>query len=634
MLLKLKRKWMSWRRSWVAIVLSFVSVLWINAAQSQPVPPKPVLTKQATNTAPPQPMTEAERADLKDPLFQLVLKDHADVKTVAQINQFLKPAGQDVFVVDERVADTAPKVNGTPASRRAVITPNGTTNQMLLDQNVFFSTFFNSEQFNTGNFIEAMGWDDTQSRFNYYKFDQSGGESTPSWKFRGSSKDADILPAASRQNTCMQCHINGGTVMKELFLPWNNWNSFSAPTNYLTKGTGNWPIAQPANSPLKDLGGAQQLEGAAILPTIIRQNERRINALRSADRQTITDARRLLKPLFVTTEFNIISSSTLSPLHPFNKPSNSPGDLISVPTSFFLNSSLIQNELGVTASFFDFDRISTADYAHLVRQTKTSLGGAQPGDSNFAWFVPEASFMDTDWVSQLIQKEIVPRQFVAAALAVDLENPVLSRDRAKLWDAKIIPAQFKTGAQNDLVAQTIKNLQALQPANGTPEATFLQLLRSPDAVAALQDRVNQYVAREAQRLDLNKGATKKTRSDEWIRLYKLMLQRREAIANDPVQKSLNERGTLLFAKGDISVAVTPLPSSTTPPPARPTLRQGDRGDNVTFLQQRLKALGFFNSVVDGDFGPLTRTAVIAMQRRSNLTADGVVGPRSWAVLQP
>jgi hypothetical protein len=631
MLMKLKR--ITWRRSWVAIVIGFFAVLWINAAQSQPAP-QTVLTKQSTNTAPPQPMTEAERAELKDPLFLLVLKDHANVKSIAEINQFLKPAGQEVFVVDERIADAAPKPGGTLASRRAVVTPNGTTNQMQLDQNVFFSIFFNSEQFNTGNFIEAMGWDDSQSRFNYYKFDQSGGETAPSWKFRGSSKDADILPAASRQNTCMQCHINGSTVMKELLLPWNNWHSFSAPTTYLTKGNGNWAIAQPANSPLKDLAGAQQLESAAIFPTITRFNERQINALRSADRQTVTDARRLLKPLFVTTEFNIISSATLSPLHPFGKPSSGTGNVISVPSSFFLNSSLIQNELGVTANFFEFADLSTADYAHLVRQTKTALGGTQPGDNNFAWFVPEASFADTDWVSQLIQKEIVPRQFVAAALAVDLENPVFSRDRAKLWDAKVIPAQFKTGAQNDLVAQTIRNLQALQPANGTPEATFLQFLRSPNAVAALQDRVNQYVNREGQRLDLNKGATKKTRSDEWIRLYKLMLQRRDAVNSDPILRSLNERGNLLFAKGDVTAAVTPLPSSTTPPPARPTLRLGDRGDNVVFLQQRLKALGFFNSVIDGDFGPLTRTAVIAMQRRSNLTADGIVGPRSWAVLQP
>jgi hypothetical protein len=431
----------------------------------------------------------------------------------------------------------------------------------------------------------------------------------------------------------MQCHINGSTVMKELLLPWNNWNSFSAPTNYLTKGTGNWAIAQAANSPLKDLAGAQVLESAAIFPTITRQNERRINALKSADGQSITDAKRLLKSLFVTTEFNIISDATLSPLHPFNKSPGSSGNDILVPRSFFFNSNLIQDELGLSANFFEFATLSTADYAHLVKQTKTSLGGTQPGDNNFAWFVPEASFVDTDLISQLIQKNIVPRQFVAAALAVDLENPVLSSDRAKLWDARIIPAQFKTGAQNDLVAQTIRNLQALQPANGTPEATFLQLLRSPDAVAALQTRLNQYVNREAQRLDLNKGATKKTRSDEWIRLYKLMLQRREAIANDPLLKSLNERGTLLFAKGDLTAAVSPLPSSTTPPPARPTLRMGDRGDNVVFLQQRLKALGFFNGVVDGDFGPMTRAAVIAMQRRSNLTADGIVGPRSWAILQ-
>ncbi|MFO0593780.1 MAG: peptidoglycan-binding protein [Myxococcaceae bacterium] len=65
--------------------------------------------------------------------------------------------------------------------------------------------------------------------------------------------------------------------------------------------------------------------------------------------------------------------------------------------------------------------------------------------------------------------------------------------------------------------------------------------------------------------------------------------------------------------------------------SQPVLRQGARGAAVTSLQQKLRANGF-NVSVDGDFGPNTAAAVRAFQQRRGLTADGVVGPRTWAAL--
>ncbi len=56
-----------------------------------------------------------------------------------------------------------------------------------------------------------------------------------------------------------------------------------------------------------------------------------------------------------------------------------------------------------------------------------------------------------------------------------------------------------------------------------------------------------------------------------------------------------------------------------------SLRKGDRGGAVRTLQTWLCALGHPVSV-DGAFGPETHAAVIAFQRRMNLTADGIVGP--------
>lgn len=61
-------------------------------------------------------------------------------------------------------------------------------------------------------------------------------------------------------------------------------------------------------------------------------------------------------------------------------------------------------------------------------------------------------------------------------------------------------------------------------------------------------------------------------------------------------------------------------------PPRPTLRQGARGEDVKFLQTKLGLRA------DGIFGTLTRIAVVALQNKRNLVADGIVGPQTWEVI--
>lgn len=56
------------------------------------------------------------------------------------------------------------------------------------------------------------------------------------------------------------------------------------------------------------------------------------------------------------------------------------------------------------------------------------------------------------------------------------------------------------------------------------------------------------------------------------------------------------------------------------------LQQGIKGDNVKQLQTLL------GITADGDFGPLTKQAVIAFQQKNGLTPDGIVGPQTQAKL--
>ena len=62
------------------------------------------------------------------------------------------------------------------------------------------------------------------------------------------------------------------------------------------------------------------------------------------------------------------------------------------------------------------------------------------------------------------------------------------------------------------------------------------------------------------------------------------------------------------------------------------VRSGSKGSSVVSVQKELKAAGISPGPIDGDFGKKTRAAVVAYQRKHHLTADGVVGAKTWSAL--
>jgi peptidoglycan hydrolase-like protein with peptidoglycan-binding domain len=75
----------------------------------------------------------------------------------------------------------------------------------------------------------------------------------------------------------------------------------------------------------------------------------------------------------------------------------------------------------------------------------------------------------------------------------------------------------------------------------------------------------------------------------------------------------------------------------------PTLRQGDRGRNVTLLQRILVDNGFLGAagvrlgnpsgaIVDGAFGSITASAVRDLQQRYKIAVTGQVNPQTWEVI--
>ena len=71
------------------------------------------------------------------------------------------------------------------------------------------------------------------------------------------------------------------------------------------------------------------------------------------------------------------------------------------------------------------------------------------------------------------------------------------------------------------------------------------------------------------------------------------------------------------------------------PDAHPTLRKGDKGEDVKKLQTLLAGRGYDLGKwgIDGDFGSATEKAVKAFQKDAGLTADGIAGPKTFEALE-
>lgn len=69
---------------------------------------------------------------------------------------------------------------------------------------------------------------------------------------------------------------------------------------------------------------------------------------------------------------------------------------------------------------------------------------------------------------------------------------------------------------------------------------------------------------------------------------------------------------------------------------RSTIKMGSKGADVTYLQTRLTAKGYLVGKIDGDFGVLTKNAVLEFQREAFPDEpkewDGIVGQKTWSKL--
>ncbi|MGH0297811.1 peptidoglycan-binding domain-containing protein [Sinorhizobium meliloti] len=59
---------------------------------------------------------------------------------------------------------------------------------------------------------------------------------------------------------------------------------------------------------------------------------------------------------------------------------------------------------------------------------------------------------------------------------------------------------------------------------------------------------------------------------------------------------------------------------------KPRLKRGARGEDVRIVQRKVAV------EEDGKYGPGTEAAVRAFQRVCDIVGDGIVGPKTWALI--
>lgn len=337
----------------------------------------------------------------------------------------------------------------------------------------------------TDAFLQVVGWDPAAGAYQFY--DRRYG----AWIWAGSSWEA--LDPACRGKGPFDSHVNGSLNMKELRVPWLHWHSMSAgirdevlsPTDPLRAD----PLWQARES-------AHLLEQDVIRPGIERWQETRFAACVKQDR--LTRLPEFMRQVLGTSTVNVTSSAVVSA-------TITAAQRVPLPLGLFLDGALL-DELDLDPGITTLPAVSGAAYLHCLKKYEMVITDGTfrfPGDTHFAFPVPEASFEDSLVLRSLRDAGILPDKLAASLLMVDFPNPVFSPRRTAL--IRYVPESATVGSASDFPARFVDAVR--RAADGLPpdsgERQFLANWQEPDTAwrAAFERRLADYFAALAPMMD-------------------------------------------------------------------------------------------------------------------------------------
>ncbi|MDX2591953.1 hypothetical protein PV343_06680 [Streptomyces sp. WI03-4A] len=395
-----------------------------------------------------RPVSDEELAALGDPMAVEFFRVGTFPTTVQELLSKLPPtaaASRKVYLVSES-GQIPPDAIGERDMRFAITTAVGGSQVDLL-----VSTQAGGDP--RQGFLQVAAWDPGARVFNFYARFES------SWVWAGHSWHA--LEPDTRGKGCFDSHVNGSAVMKELRIPWINWQSERAV------------IRLAEDDPLRHDQLYQQVIGAERLELTVRSLITRWTAARLAAvtaNGVVDHPDRLLRHLFTSTTVNLTSTDRQSSTITADSPD------LTLPVGFWLNQDVLFDDLRLSTQAAP-PRAQAARYlAGLTRfdfrLEEKSSGFSQPGDTFFAFVVPEAAHEDNEVVRQMVRKGLISARFAACVLMVDFFNPVFSPARSLLM--QYVPTTPTKAAELcDKVTQAI--LDAARTRNlpaDSPEVRF------------------------------------------------------------------------------------------------------------------------------------------------------------------
>jgi hypothetical protein len=370
-----------------------------------------------TNAQTGKALSTTARKAMDDPFFTMVLNaggdkcantvDLALAKVKAQAKQ-----SDSVFAVSEE-ADVAAKTTGY----RFVIAQPSATNKA---EELFLSVLGEPTGLSQ-SFMEVMSFSKKLNAYVYYQM--NGGR----WTLKGDG--TQIVPGEQKVE-CAACHTSGAPNMKELQLPWNNWNSFtfSMPS----------PMGQsPDFAALYGRkGGAESLEGIIVDGDKLWAKAR-VDAVLGGKRKGETLKSLLKQAMCEVGEPQIISSKSK---HSARFDTVTPPASMNVPPSFLVSQLFTSagevgysNVIGMSLGKVSSVSVKGSDYVAALTASGQNLDGRK-GDTIFGMFVPERGFEDNMVVEELVRRNLLTKDTATDLLMADFTVPVFSSVRCALAD--------------------------------------------------------------------------------------------------------------------------------------------------------------------------------------------------------
>jgi hypothetical protein len=472
----------------------------------------------------PQKLRQQEASsELGDPFAQHLLLEGVFPRTAGEVLSALEQAvtaddplrTQRFFLVGEgsQIAD----MPGSPVNRNLRFLVTCGSGQGGPD--IMVSAFHPDE-----GTAEVMAWDRRTGGFNFYR---TVGSSS-AWVFAGNSRHA--LTAPTRDNGPFESHKSGHFIMKELRFPWVHWDSPAAkvsPSVFTAQNLDDHPWVRRLEP-----GGAYTLEDEVAIPSIQRWTQTRLDALLSGTSQETP--KRLLEQLLDTPTVNLMSSITSSAAAITGSEPK-----VDLPDTFFVDSAgLVKVGLQPPTPLF----VASEVYARSLQTFEVTLRDDEqfnrPGDTHFAFVVPERAFEDTETIAQAIDRDILSKRLVASLLMVDFPNPVFSARRRQLLQH--VPEIADTADFSEQVADAILATPEASQA-GTAENEFAERWNVGEAFKdTFEGLLERYYSDVSAKLETQEGF------DDYMRLAE---SRRERVRQMPIAES-----KLLFAHTTLTLS--------------------------------------------------------------------------------